>query len=208
MITKTNAAILAVSVVVGVGSFITTRPTNGQPTPTAAPTTAPIDTRPRWGRMAAMGQWLGLTEEQRRKVNQADPSFWSEVTELRTSMAAERDALVKLFENPKATDQQINGQVDKVISIGNQLERRVVKHLLAVRGQLTPEQQQALLGLCARGVQQGMGWCGGPGGMGPGGGRFRGGWGAGQGQGQGPGRGWGQGQGGGRRWGRTTPGPQ
>jgi Spy/CpxP family protein refolding chaperone len=206
MITKTNAAILAVSLVVGVGSFLTTRPTNGQSTPAPAATTAPTDIVPRWGRLGAMAQWLGLTEDQRRQIAQADPSFWGEVMNLRTSMAAERDALARLLEDPKATDQQINDQVDKVISAGNRLERRVVKHLLAVRGQLAPEQQQRLLSLCARGVQQGMGWCGGPGGMGPGGGRFRGGWG--QGQGKGPGGGWGQGQGGGRRWGRTTTEPQ
>jgi len=184
MINKTNATILAVSLVVGVGTFVTTRPTNGASTTTGA---APSDDRPRWGRLAVMGQWLGLTEEQRTRISQQDPTFWREVIDLRNSLATERDRLAKLLEDPKSTDQQITDQVERVITLGNQLERRVMKHLLAVRGQLTPEQQQKLLSLCASGVRQGMGWHGGPPARwGPGrgfGGGFRGGWG----QGPGPG---------------------
>lgn len=199
MISKTNAVILAISAVVGVGSFLTTRSTNGQAATSAPASVAP---QPGWGRMGAMCQWLGLSDEQRQKLQQQDPTFWQEAMDLRSAMATERDNLTKLLRDPAATDQQITDQVEKMIAKGNEMERRVVKHILALRSQLTPEQQSKLLGLCARGVQQRMGWCGmgaGPGRMGPGmggpgrmgagrgwGGGFRGGWGQGGGNLQNP----------------------
>ncbi len=200
MITRTNAGILAVSLLVGAGTFVTTRSTHGQSTGTST-ASVPADTRPRWGRLEMLARWLNLTEDQRRQIVEKDSGFWKEVMDLRESLAGERDKLAKLLEDPKATDQQISEQFEKMISEGNQLERRVVKHLLSVRGSLTPEQQEKLLGLCARGVRQNMGWCGGPGGMGPGPrgmggpggpgwGRFRGGAGMGQGPGQGMGQRW------------------
>jgi len=194
MINKTNMAILIVSAVIGVTTFVLTRPSQGEPTTGVAPREdrpIVVDDRPRWGRVDAMSRWLGLTETQRAEIDKQDPTFLRDIVKQREQLAMERDRLAQLFENPAATDQQITGQVERLIGVGNETERRVTRHLLAVRKHLTLAQQKQLFGLCAAGVRGRMGGFGRGGGGGRGGGFGRGG-GGGRGQGFG-------GQGRGRR---------
>ncbi|MBN1346255.1 MAG: periplasmic heavy metal sensor [Phycisphaerae bacterium] len=227
MMSRTNMAILVVSAVIGVTTFFLTRSSIGQ---TSTPTTVvtPQDQRPRWGRIEAMSRWLDLTDGQRAAIEKLDPTFWSEGIAHREQLAAERDKLAKLLEDPTSPDKQITDQVEAIIRLGNDMERRVTRHLLAVRKNLTPDQQKKLFGLAASGVRERMAWCDRPCGRGAGagwgaaagqgrgpapgrGGRFQGG-GAGQGRGAGPamdgsGRGRGAQQGRGSQRGRGPHGP-
>jgi Spy/CpxP family protein refolding chaperone len=195
MMSRTNTAILIVSIVIGLTAFMLTRTTHGQP---AATGQRRVDERPRWGRIDAMARWLGLSQQQRDVIETQDPTFWQDVIGQRERLAGERDRLARLLEDPTATDQQITAQVEGMIVLGNEVERRVAKHLLVVRKVLTPEQQKQLFGLAATRVREHMGWCGNWPDRSPGKGQGRG-WGRGGGRGRGgqgmePGRGRGQGR--------------
>lgn len=181
MISRTNMAILVVSVVIGVTTFILTRNAKGRPPTT---TEAKLDAPPRRGQVDAMSRWLGLSQQQRDSIETQDPTFWREVIGQRQQLAQERDRLTRLLEDPNAADREITEQVERLITLGNEVERRVTKHLLVLRKHLTPDQQKRLFGLAASCVRRRMGWCNGCG--------------YGQGRGQGQGRGWGQGRGRGR----------
>ncbi len=195
MISRTNMAIAVVSVAIGVTTFALTRSSQGQSTTTRQ---APLDGRPRWGRVEAMARWLGLSDRQRDAIIEQDPTYWQDMIAQSELLTQEREKLARVLEDPGATDRQITDQVEQLIVVGNQIERRVVEHILAVRKHLTPEQQKKLFDLCALGIRsrmpgqgRGIGWGRGRG-SGRGDGGFDGGPGAGRGRG-GSGRGWGRG---------------
>ena len=119
--------------------------------------------------------YLGLSAERAQLVQKADPAFSVEAERLSATLDTARDGLARLLETPSATDREILDQVEQVITAQDALERRVARHVLAIRPHLTPDQQKRLMGLCAHGVRQGGGsrWRGGrgerdAGGLGPG----------------------------------------
>ena len=131
------------------------------------------------GRQAALSRWLDLSAERAEAVRKADPDFQQESDLLTANLAAEREKLAALIEDPASSDKQILEHVERVIAAHDALERRVARHLLAIRPHLTAGQQKRLMGLCANGVReagrqwrrgrrQGRGQGGGQG-MGPGG---------------------------------------
>ena len=144
------------------------------------------------GGRGPVAEWLQLEPERAEAVEKADPGFGAESKGLTGELTAEREKLAALLDDPKSADPQVLGQVERVIAAHNALERRVAKHVLAIRPHLEPAQQKQLLGLCAQGVRRAAGryWRGGRGGEEDARGRGRGG------QGGGP-RGGGRGQGGG-----------
>ncbi len=155
MINKANMAILTVSVVIGAATFVATRSLRGEaPGAGAALTsTAPGEEVGRGGRLRALGRWLELSKEQQDAIHKDDPTFWLDVLNQREQLIAERERLAKLLEDLQSTEKQITDQVDRMIALGNEIERRVTKRLLIIRRHLTPEQQKKLFGLCALGVR-------------------------------------------------------
>jgi len=144
-----------------------------------------------------LGRWLDLSAQQAADVAAADPTFDGESDDLAAELHTQREQLAKLLEDPTSTDEAIMAQVEKTINAHDALERRVAKHVLAIREKLTPEQQKRLMGLAASGVREAgrYGYRGGQGGGERGGagddsseepGRHRGGRGRGGGRGQGP----------------------
>jgi hypothetical protein len=159
MMSRSNGLILVVSAAVGVGAFLTARASGGA-------SSAPTDTPPLPGRSAIVAQWLGLTEDQCRKIKETDPNYWQDVADLKVRLASERDRFAALLESTSSTDQAISEQAELLIALVNQLERRVLSHILSIRGELTPDQQTKLFNVCALGIRQGMAWCDGKGGRG------------------------------------------
>ncbi len=98
--------------------------------------------------------WLRLSSQQSEKVRRADPAFDADAARLSAALRREREKLAALLDRPQSPDDAILAQVEKVIAAHNALERRVVRHLLAVRPYLNPGQQRRLMGLCANGVRQ------------------------------------------------------
>ncbi len=152
-----------------------------------------------------LGRWLRLMPEQARQIAGVDPTFAEESARLQERLEAEREKLADLFEQADATDEAIMEQVEVVIEIHDRLERRVARHLLALRPHLNEQQRSKLFRRCARGIRESghRGWRhgrgGGPGG---GGGRGRGGHGGAMGAGGGNGNHAGMGGGGGQGRGR------
>jgi hypothetical protein len=97
--------------------------------------------------------WLRLSDEQCELIRQADPKFSQEATPLLKNMEQERDGLARLVETTSSTDVQITDRIERLIAAHDALERRVAKHLLAIRGLLTPDQARQLMGLAAAGVR-------------------------------------------------------
>ena len=129
----------------------------------------------------ALLEWLRVPAEQRPAIRAHDPAFAADLKRLREQLATCRSDLAAALDRADVTDEQIRARSEAAIAAGVALERRVTEHLLAIRDQLTPEQQKQLFGLCAEGVRQGRGWqwrhgeSGGMGrGMGMGGGMGRG----------------------------------
>lgn len=150
------------------------------------------------GGRGPVAEWLQLEPARAEAVQKADPGFDTESQGLTTGLNAEREKLAALLDDPKSADPQVLDQVERVIAAHNALERRVAKHVLAIRPHLTAEQQKRLMGQCASGVRRAAGrpWRRGRGDGGQGRGRDDGGRGQGRG---GPGGGPGGGAGGGRR---------
>jgi hypothetical protein len=157
MMSKTNLAILMVSAVIGLVTFAFARASRGDLTSTRI---APVDNRPRWGRVGAIERWLELSPEQSQIIARQSPTFLSDIVNLRDRLALERDQLAKLFEDPSVTDQRILEQTDRLIALGSETERLVTRYILTLRKHLTPQQQRKLFELCATGVRQQMAWCG------------------------------------------------
>jgi Spy/CpxP family protein refolding chaperone len=125
----------------------------------------------RRGRQHAMAVWLELDDAQAEAVQMADATFHSDSARLAETLTEERAKLAAALEDAAASDQAILDQVERVIAAGNALERRVARHVVAIRPSLTPGQQRKLMGLCAQNVRR----CGSQGGgRGKGGGRGRG----------------------------------
>lgn len=155
--------------------------------------------------VAALDRLLGLSEAQAQQVLAADPGFAAEQAALSAAVNEQREALASLLEDGEADADAVMVQLERVLAAQNALERRVTRHLLAVRPYLTEAQQRRLFQRCAQGVREagGKGW--------------RHGWGHGRGEAgqpggemRGPGRGMGQGRGrGGPAWresgGETQP---
>ena len=189
-----NGAIAGAFVLCTLGSFVATYAWQSQPTEQQ-----PSEQLSRPARV--LGGWLRLMPQQVERIAGVDPAFADESAQLEATLEAEREKLAAMFEDADATDEAIVQQVETVIEAHDQLERRVAKHLLALRPHLTDEQRSKLFQRCAKGIREAGGWRWRHGrGGGHGGGRGEG-WREGRGQGRGgppPGRGSGRGRGGGR----------
>jgi hypothetical protein len=97
------------------------------------------------GRLA---QRLNLTDEQIQITGEQDPNFESDLVQLRNTLLTERAKLLQVFEDTQTDNEQLLGQIDKMISAHSQIERRVARHLLVLRQHLNTEQQKWLIGLC------------------------------------------------------------
>lgn len=142
-----NSTVVGVFVLFASGSFVATYAWRSQPA-------QPIPTDPHSDPTQALGAWLHLMPDELERIDSVDPTFAAQSAELESSLETERETLARLFEDAGATDEAISQQVEKVIDIHNQLERRVAEHLLALRPQLTDAQRSRLFQTCADGVRK------------------------------------------------------
>ena len=100
--------------------------------------------------------FLGLTDDQIKAIDRADPDFDQQAADLIKRRSEARDELAKLLEDAGATDVQLLKAVEATIEAHNALERRVARHILLVREHLEPQQRSRLMGLCAEGIRAGQ----------------------------------------------------
>ena len=140
MISCGKLIVAVVAVAAGVGAFLATPKLAGDR-----------------GQGQPLARWLGLSAEQAEAVKKADPVFEGDADRQTAALGAEREKLAALLDDPKSADDQVMKQVERVIDAHNTLERRVAKHVLAIRSSLTADQQKQLMGLCASGVRRAAG---------------------------------------------------
>ena len=97
-----------------------------------------------------MSNWLELSSAQNEAIQTSEPHFQQEAAELSEAFRQERQTLARLFDDAQSNDEQILAQVEKVISAHNELLRRVVGYILAVRNHLEANQKEKLLHLCGQ----------------------------------------------------------
>ena len=102
--------------------------------------------------------WLELTPQQAASVRDIEASFATDRAPLEAKLAAAREQLAELLENPATTNEEILQQVENVIAAHDVLERRVAAHLVAMRPHLTADQQKRLFERFASSVREGGGW--------------------------------------------------
>ena len=100
-----------------------------------------------------MRNWLALTDEQEKVIQQSDPGFDTEAAELSRAFISERQQLARFLDVTNSTDEEITAQVERVIKADQALIRRVVTYVLAIRKRLSPQQQQPLMHLCSNIIQ-------------------------------------------------------
>jgi len=121
----------------------------GHPAWTGGPATAAAQ---------SVTNWLGLTAQQADGVREIEASFAADRAPLEAKLAAERERLATMLEDPATGSEAILQQVENVIAAHDALERRVATHLVAMRPHLTAAQQKRLFDRFASGVREGAGW--------------------------------------------------
>jgi len=148
--------VAALALGAGAGSFLATRavqPAVAGPQKNAEPADVQAP-----GRGRSLARWLELSPERQQAVDRADPGFPAESSELLQTLADERTKLAALLEDVDTPDEPILEQVERVIETHDKLERRIARHVLAIRPHLTPAQQHELMSVCAGCVRQAVGW--------------------------------------------------
>ena len=133
-----TVVILFLASVVGVGSFYITRS---------------LEADNVYSAQICMRNWLALTDEQEKVIQQSDPDFDTEAAELSLAFMSERQQLARFLDVTNSTDEEITAQVERVIKANVALIRRVVTYILAIRKHLSPKQQQPLMHLCSNIIQ-------------------------------------------------------
>ncbi|MCA9242482.1 MAG: hypothetical protein KDA32_00900 [Phycisphaerales bacterium] len=106
----------------------------------------------------ALGAWLLLSPRQMESLAEVDADFDAQRATLEAELARERERLATMFEDMSASDEDIQGQVEKVIVAHDKLERHIAGYLLAIRPHLTDAQRATLFIRCARGVREAGGY--------------------------------------------------
>jgi Spy/CpxP family protein refolding chaperone len=87
---------------------------------------------------------IGLSAEQKEyfktEIRQAQLKF----TELQWKLQDEMEKLVGLVKQPKVEEQQVLGQLEKVLAAEREIKREQVTLLVRIKNKLTPEQQGKL----------------------------------------------------------------
>lgn len=100
------------------------------------------------GQGGRLARRLRLTDEQILVIQEKDPNFETDLTQMRNTLSAERSELLNAFENAQTSNEQLRVQINKLVSTHSQIERRIARHLLVLRPHLSAEQQKWLIGLC------------------------------------------------------------
>lgn len=87
---------------------------------------------------------IGLSAEQKdafkAEIRQAQLKF----TELQWKLQDEMEKMVSLVKQPHPDEQQVLGQLDKVLSAEREVKREQITLLVRIKNKLTPEQQSKL----------------------------------------------------------------
>ncbi|OQB21689.1 MAG: zinc resistance protein [candidate division BRC1 bacterium ADurb.Bin183] len=100
---------------------------------------------------------LQLTNEQNIKKDELHKKMCADIQPLREISSQKRLELMQLIAHDPADRQAIDAKLKEISKIQNDMQQRIVEHLLEMKKILTPAQQQKLFdtmcdGLCAKGM--------------------------------------------------------
>lgn len=90
---------------------------------------------------------IRLTDEQKKSIRDAAVKIMPQFTELRWQQSAETEAMITLFNQERPDEQQVLAQLEKLLSIENEIKRLRAGLLVRIKSELTPEQQVQLRAL-------------------------------------------------------------
>jgi len=87
---------------------------------------------------------MNLSAEQKKELIPMEASLKKDIDGIQVKLAQERMALCELLSKDTSDPQELDAYVNRVSAMEAQQQRRVVEHLLAMRGLLTPAQKKEL----------------------------------------------------------------
>jgi uncharacterized membrane protein len=102
----------------------------------------------RFGSIPPFPSWIesvgGLSNEQRDKIHAIMTESIGPIGETRAQLEKKRGELTQLISAPEPDIEAINAKIDEISAVHGRMERLIVSQLIAIRGVLTPEQQEIL----------------------------------------------------------------
>jgi Spy/CpxP family protein refolding chaperone len=89
---------------------------------------------------------IGLSADQQTAIRAEMKTMINEFTDLQWQASAETEALASLVKQDKPDEKQVLAQLDKVLTIENEIKRLRTGLLVRIKNILTPEQQTQLRG--------------------------------------------------------------
>jgi Spy/CpxP family protein refolding chaperone len=87
---------------------------------------------------------IGLSPEQKEYIKTEIRQAQLKFTELPWKLQDEMEKLVGLVKQPQVNEQQVLGQLEKVLAAEREIKREQVTLLVRIKNKLTPEQQGKL----------------------------------------------------------------
>lgn len=96
---------------------------------------------------------LGLSEDQRTKIKSLHESHRAEMEAQRDAMKASHEAFRDAMKSADKTDDELTAMHEKIVSTRSDEMRMRFKHMLQIRGILTPEQRAKFRGMMREGPE-------------------------------------------------------
>jgi protein CpxP len=98
----------------------------------------------RWWNDSAMVEKLGLSEDQRKNMDDILLQHRTQLIDMRASLEKAELALEPLMSADTPNESQVLAQIDKIAQARAELEKANARFLLAIRSKLTPDQYRQL----------------------------------------------------------------
>ncbi len=89
-------------------------------------------------------QAIGLNEEQKNFIKAEVQKAQARFTELQWQIQNEMETMISLVKEPRADEQQVLAQLDKVLGLERDIKRTHITLVVRIKNALTPEQQARL----------------------------------------------------------------
>ena len=89
-------------------------------------------------------QAIGLSEEQRNLIKAEVQKAQARFTDLQWQLQSEAETMASLLKEPRADEQQVLAQLDKILGLEREIKRAQFTLVLRIKNGLTPEQQARL----------------------------------------------------------------
>lgn len=103
----------------------------------------------------AWAHQIGLNHEQEAKLEPLEKALQKDLSDLQIKLAQERIALCALMRQDFSDPKELDAYIRRVGALEAEQQKRVVQHLLTMRGLLTPDQKEKFFDAIMQGICQG-----------------------------------------------------